>query len=154
MRFYVLRDLIAFVQAIDSGASVSYGKQLTFHHSIYAFAEEDRPLCMLLAELVHVYQEHYEQFRRSTFATVQGLRQLNLSRANRDWFFRLMEGQTLEVEFSSGVSAQVTVSHSGKRGQRPFLLQFLWISAVQAETAFRFLWIRIPMVFREKTAGM
>ena len=71
-RFYVLRDLIAFVQAIDSGASVSYGKQLTFHHSIYAFAEEDRPLCMLLAELVHVYQEHYEQFRRSTFATVQG----------------------------------------------------------------------------------
>ena len=35
-RFYVLRDLIAFVQAIDSGASVSYGKQLTFHHSIYA----------------------------------------------------------------------------------------------------------------------
>lgn len=28
-------------------SSVSYGKQLTFHHSIYAFAEEDRPLCML-----------------------------------------------------------------------------------------------------------
>ena len=115
-RFYVLRDLTAFVQAIDSGASVSYGKQLTFHHSIYAFAEEDRPLCMLLAELVHVYQEHYEQFRRSTFATVQGLRQLNLSRANRDRFFRLMEGQTLEVEFSSGASAQVMVSHSGKEG--------------------------------------
>ena len=113
VRQYVIKDLAAFVEALDTGASVSYGKQLTFHHSIFAFDKEDRPLCSLLIELVHVYQEHYEQFRRSTYATIQGLRQLNLSRANRDRFFRLMEGRTLEIEQSLGNQTSVQVCRLG-----------------------------------------
>lgn len=108
-RMYVLKDLTAFVQAVESGALVSYGKQLNFHHSIAAFAEEDRPLCALLVELVNVYQEHFEQFRKSSFVTVQGLRELNLSRANRDRFFRLMEGRELELEDASGSRHLVSV---------------------------------------------
>lgn len=106
-RLCLLKDLTAFVQAVESGASVSYGKNLSFHHSICAFLEEDRPLCRLLVELVHVYQEHYEQFKKSAFATVQGLRELNLSRANRDRFFQLMDGKTLEVEKADG--SRITV---------------------------------------------
>lgn len=109
-RLYVLKDLTAFVEAVETGASVNYGKNLAFHHSLSAFDEEDRPLCALLVELVNVYQEHYEQFRKSTFVTVQGLRELVLNRANRDRFFRLMEGRMLEVELISGSRIQVQVN--------------------------------------------
>lgn len=108
-RFYIIKDLIAFAQAVHTGASVSYGKQMTFHHSLNAFAEADRELCAFLLELVQVYQEHFEQFRKSSFVTMQGLRVLNLNRANRDRFFQLMEDRTLEVEFSDGSHQTVTV---------------------------------------------
>lgn len=128
-RLYVLKDLTAFVQAVESGALVSYGKQLSFHHSIAAFVEEDRPLCALLVELVNVYQEHLQQIRRSSFVTVQGLRQLTLSKANRDRFFRLMEGRELELENTSGdrllvtvrkepVRLALTIARTGKDGIR------------------------------------
>lgn len=101
-RLYVLKDLVAFTEAVKTGTLVTYGKQLSFHHSLNAFAEEDRPLVSLLTQLVNIYQEHFEQFRKSTYVTVQGLRELNLSRANRDRFFALMEGHRLEVEGSGG----------------------------------------------------
>ena len=108
-RLYVLKDLKAFTEAVETGALVSYGKQLEFHHSINAFVEEDRPLVSMLLQLVNVYQEHYKQFRKSSFVTVQGLRELNLSRANRDWFFKQMEGRELEVEGSDGICTAVQV---------------------------------------------
>ncbi len=108
-RLCLIKDLTAFVQALESGASVAYGKNPAFHHSVYAFLEEDRPLCRLLMELVHVYQEHYEQFKKSAFATVQGLRELNLSSANRGRFFRLMDGKSLEIEKADGTRCTVLV---------------------------------------------
>lgn len=108
-RLYILKDLTAFVQAVETGTLVSYGKQLSFHHSPAAFAEEDRPLVSLVMELVNIYQEHYEQFRKSSYVTVQGLRQLTLSRSNRDRFFGLMDGRKLEVEDGTGSRFQVMV---------------------------------------------
>lgn len=127
-RMYVLKDLTAFVQALESGAFVTYGKHLGFHHSIHAFVSEDRPLVSFLAELVNVYQEHYEQFRKSSYVTVQGLRSLSVSRANRDWFFRLMKGRKLEIEIGGGsffaeviempIQLNVTVRKTGRDGIR------------------------------------
>ncbi|WP_418452669.1 DEAD/DEAH box helicase [Candidatus Ventrimonas sp.] len=114
-RFYIIKDLMAFAEAVRTGASVSYGKQLTFHHSLNAFAEEDRELCTLLLELVQVYQEHFEQFRKSSFVTMQGLRTLNLNRANRDRFFQLMENRNLEVEFGDGTHCTVQVKQDCMR---------------------------------------
>ena len=108
-RMYVLKDLVAFTEAVKAGTLVTYGKQFSFHHSLIAFVEEDRPLVSLLMQLVNVYQEHFEQFRKSSFVTVQGLRELNLSRANRDRFFRLMEGKELEVETRTGSRMTVQV---------------------------------------------
>ncbi len=108
-RFYMIKDLLAFAQAVRTGASVSYGKQLTFHHSLNAFAEEDRGLCAFLLELVQVYQEHFEQFRKGSFATMQELRSLSLNRANRDRFFQLMEERELEIEFGDGTCQTVKV---------------------------------------------
>ena len=114
-RFYIIKDLMAFAEAVRTGASVSYGKQLTFHHSLNAFAEGDRELCALLLELVQVYQEHFEQFRKSSFVTMQGLRTLNLNRANRDRFFQLMENRDLEVEFGDGSHFTVKVKQDCMR---------------------------------------
>ena len=114
-RFYIIKDLMAFAEAVRTGASVSYGKQLTFHHSLNAFAQEDRELCALLLELVQVYQEHFEQFRKSSFVTMQGLRTLNLNRANRDRFFQLMENRELEVEFGDGSHVNVKVQQECMR---------------------------------------
>ncbi|WP_182431753.1 DEAD/DEAH box helicase [Clostridium sp. AF32-12BH] len=114
-RFYIIKDLMAFAEAVRTGASVSYGKQLTFHHSLNAFAQEDRELCALLLELVQVYQEHFEQFRKSSFVTMQGLRTLNLNRANRDRFFQLMENRQLEVEFGDGSHVNVKVQQECMR---------------------------------------
>ena len=114
-RFYIIKDLMSFAEAVRTGASVSYGKQLTFHHSLNAFAEEDRELCALLLELVQVYQEHFEQFRKSSFVTMQGLRTLNLNRANRDRFFQLMENRDLEVEFGDGSHCNVKVKQECMR---------------------------------------
>lgn len=107
-RLYVVKDLTAFVQALQTGAFVTYGKQLGFHHNISAFVPEDRPLVSFLTELVNVYEEHYEQFRKSSYVTVQGLRSLLVSRANRDRFFDLMEGRKLEIE-TGGSSFPVEV---------------------------------------------
>lgn len=108
-RTYVVKDLAEFVHAVESGTQISYGKTLSFHHSLDSFVEEDRPLCAFLMELVNVYQEHFEQFRKSSFVTVKELRELNLSRGNRDRFFKLMEGRELEVEDLQGNSMQMKV---------------------------------------------
>lgn len=108
-RMYVLKDLAAFAEAIRTGALVNYGKQFGFHHSLNAFAEEDRPMVSLVMQLVDIYQEHYEQFRKSSFVTMPALRELNLSQANRDRFFSLMEGRELEVECRNGETTTVLV---------------------------------------------
>ncbi len=108
-RLYMIKDITEFVRALGSGAFVSYGRQLGFHHSEAAFVPEDRPLVSFVSELVHVYQEHYEQFRRSACVSVQGLRSLHLNRSSRDRFFRLMMGRSLEVETGERESFTVEV---------------------------------------------
>ena len=108
-RLYVVKDLVAFARAVETGAYVEYGKNLGFHHSLGVFAEEDRKLAAMLLELVEGYQEHYEQFSKSTFVTVQGLRELMLNRAGRDRFFKLMAGKELETEDRRGSRRTVKI---------------------------------------------
>lgn len=114
-RLYVIKDLVAFARAVETGAYVEYGKNLGFHHSLGVFAEEDRKLAAMLLELVEGYQEHYEQFSKSTFVTVQGLRELMLNRAGRDRFFHLMDGKELETKDRRGTVRTVKV-RSGSVG--------------------------------------
>lgn len=128
-RLYVVKDLVAFARAVETGAYVEYGKNLGFHHSLGVFAEEDRKLAAMLLELVEGYQEHYEQFRKSTFVTVQGLRELLLNRAGRDRFFKLMAGKEMEMEDRRGnrrlvkirtgtVGLHVRIEKAGRDGIR------------------------------------
>lgn len=111
-RLYVLKDLAAFAKALETGAYVEYGKNLGFHHSLGVFAEQDRKLAAMVLELVEGYQEHYEQFQKSTFVTVQGLRTLMLNRSWRDRFFKLMLGKELEILDRRG-NRQIVMIQSG-----------------------------------------
>ena len=95
---YVIRDLTAFAQAMNHGTYVEYGKNFAFYHSLDAFTPESRPLVEFVVELVNVYRDYYAQFRRTSFDSHPPLRELNLSRENRDRFFAIVAGQTLEVE--------------------------------------------------------
>lgn len=127
-RYYILKELTSFVRAMETGSQVTYGRHLEFHHSMEAFAAEDRPLVAFLVELVSLYQEHYEQFKKSAYVTVEGLREMNLNRANRDRFFRIMEGRKLTVERWDATCQvdlrddpfllEVTVERAGRDGIR------------------------------------
>ena len=108
-RLYMVKDLASFANAVENGTYVEYGKNLAFHHSPSAFVKESRPLLEFVLEIVDSYCEHYEQFQKSSFSTKPVLRFLNLSRANRDRFFRIMMGKTLEIEDYKGQKRQLAV---------------------------------------------
>lgn len=108
-RLYMVKDLAAFANAVENGTYVEYGKNLAFHHTPSAFAKESRPLLEFVQEIVNAYCEHYEQFQKSSFSTKPVLRFLNLSRANRDRFFGIMMGETLEFEDYKGQKRQLMI---------------------------------------------
>ncbi|WP_349947892.1 SNF2 helicase associated domain-containing protein [Lacrimispora sp. BS-2] len=108
-RLYMVKDLAAFANAVQNGTYVEYGKNLAFHHTPSAFAKESRPLLEFVQEIVNAYCEHYEQFQKSSFSTKPVLRLLNLSRANRDRFFGIMMGETLEFEDYKGKKRQLAI---------------------------------------------
>lgn len=108
-RFYIVKDLIAFTDAMANGAYVEYSKTLSFHHNPDVFDEADRKMVELVTELVGAYKECYVQFQKSAYATIPTIRQLNLSRSNRDRFFGLLLGRRLEVEDVRGTGRTMKV---------------------------------------------
>jgi SNF2 family DNA or RNA helicase len=108
-RMYLIKDLVSFAKAVENGSYVEYGKNLAFHHDLSVFTPESRPLVEFIIELVNAYCEHYEQFKRGSVTNIPVLRFLNLSRANRDRFFRLISGCQLELEDYRGAKRLVKV---------------------------------------------
>ena len=104
-RLYRIKDLLSFAQAMRHGTYVEYGKNFAFYHSLDAFTPKSRPLVEFVVELVNTYRDYYSQFRRSSFETQPPLREIHLSRENRDRFFTLTENQVLETEIGTGSSA-------------------------------------------------
>lgn len=128
-RLYVVKDLTAFARAMEQGAYVEYGKSLAFHHSRENFAGECQELLSFVMELMGTYREHYEQFHKSVYASVPSVRELNISRSNRDRFFGILTGGEAEVQDGSGTKRRVrivkenpeiviTVKKAGKKGLR------------------------------------
>ncbi len=126
-RLYLVKDLTVFAKAVENDTYAEYGKNLAFHHNPAVFVKNSRPLLEFILELVNVYCEHHEQFQKSTFSARPALRFLNVSRANRDRFFRIMKGRTLELEDYRGQKRQlqivernpdlnVSVRHQGRDG--------------------------------------
>ena len=108
-RFYVIRDLSAFVKAVEQGAYVEYGKQLAFHHDLETFSEECRPLVSLVCQLMELYEECFRQIRGNSFGTAPALRELSLSRGARDHFLKKLSGMELEVEDVRGLKSRLFV---------------------------------------------
>lgn len=97
-KMYAVKDLVTFAQAVEFERFVEYGKGLSFHHSIQAFAPECRPLVLFLSEMVSAYRDHYTQMKKGPWDTEPILKELILGRTGRERFFSFMEGQLLECE--------------------------------------------------------
>jgi len=115
-RPYVIKDLAAFARAMEQGAYVEYGKNLAFHHTIGAFSRECRELLQLVLEMVGTYEEHYGQFRKSSYLPVPVLRELDISKSSRDRFFALLAGKQVDGEDPRGFQQQVRVVRRNPEG--------------------------------------
>ena len=90
-RFYELKDLSAFKEAVEHGAYVSYGRELAFYHHKTAFSPESRGLLSLITGLT---------------GTQGPMGLIPLSRMSRDVLFDLVSGQEIEIRLW-GVGKQV-----------------------------------------------
>ena len=106
-RYYVLKDLAAFGEAMSSKRLVEYGKNLAFHHDIDAFADDSAPMAELILELATAYRDSYQQFKGSLAASCPPLREVILNRANRDRLFSLLLNRELEVQGEGWIKNKV-----------------------------------------------
>ena len=93
-RFYVLKDLGAFREAVESGTYVEYGRDLGFHHQKSAFAKESQGLLSLLLGVTE---------------NQKAVRDIVLSRMNRDRFFGMLTGRQMDVQLAGGMRARMSV---------------------------------------------
>ena len=114
-RFYVVKDLSAFAEAVDGGLMVRYGKQFGFHHSLSAFTEESRPLAQFLLDLVHTYRDYYAQFHHTGLTAVPAFRSIRLNKGDLDRFFGLVMGKVLETEDGRGQRNRLFVTEGSPR---------------------------------------
>lgn len=94
-RFYGLRDLNAFREAVENGTYVEYGKELGFHHRRSAFEEESQGLLSLLFGVTE---------------NQRAARDISLSRMNLDRFFGMVMGREIEVRLDGGTHSRMTVT--------------------------------------------
>lgn len=109
-RFYVIRDLPSFGEAVDSGTMVHYGKNFAFHHSLSAFTPESRPMAEFLMDLIHTYRDYYAHFHRTGGSAVPAFRSIQLNKGDLDRFFELVMGQMLETEDHRGQRRKLLVT--------------------------------------------
>ncbi len=126
-RMYVIRDLMAFARAMEQGSRVEYGKNLGFYHRQEVFSEDSQELLTLVLELLGNYREYYAQFQKSVFSPAPVVRELNITRVNRDRFLGMLVGQEVESEDQKGEGRKlrvvrenpdmvVTVRKAGEKG--------------------------------------
>ena len=114
-RFYVLKDLASFADAVDGGTFVRYGKTFAFHHSLSAFTPKSRPMAEFLMDQIHAYRDYYAHFHRGAVTSVPGVRAIQLDKGSRDRFFRLVTGEGLEVEDNRGGRRNLLVAEENPR---------------------------------------
>lgn len=93
-RFYVLRDLNAFREAVEHGTYVEYGKDLGFHHQKSVFAEESQGLLSLIMSVTE---------------NQKAVRDMGLGPMDRDRFFSMVMGREIEVRLPGSSRARMSV---------------------------------------------
>ena len=109
-RFYVVRDLAALADAVENGTYVEYGKNLAFHHNRSAFDQQSQPLLEFLLEMIHINCEQYEHVSKSAYSPRPVFRSLNLTKAARDRFFQMSQGQTIDFEDYKGRKQKLLIT--------------------------------------------
>ncbi len=94
IRYYAIRDLNSFKESVEAGSFVEYGKDLAFHHQKSAFSEDSQELLSLLMSITE---------------NQKAVRNLVLSRMNRDRFFQIMMNREMEVILPGGMRTRMTV---------------------------------------------
>ncbi len=105
-RQYVIRNIRSFLTAVEGEEEVSYGKQLSFRHSLSAFDKPSQALIGLLRQDA----AEYEAMRVSPYPDCPGAtaRQILLSPYCLDELFDLYRGETLPMGSRSGVRFRET----------------------------------------------
>lgn len=60
-QMYIIRDMFGFTQAIEKQEMLSYGKKLTFYHTMEVFSEESLPLVEFLLDWAAQNKRHFMQ---------------------------------------------------------------------------------------------
>lgn len=97
-RKYVIKDIYEFVQNVERGREISYGKYLSFVHNIDSF---DGPSQKLISFLVKHMRKGYYGYLNRYKEPYHGLgsnRVLSLTEDNFPEFFDIMENRTIEFE--------------------------------------------------------
>ena len=101
-RYYLVKDLTAFAQAVRENSYVEYSKTFGFHHCAAAFTPESRGLLALVMELAEL---------------VKPQREAELAPVHRDRFFDLVMDRMIEVQLPSGTKTRLRVERRDPRLQ-------------------------------------
>lgn len=112
---YIVKNLLEFAQAVNSGKRVEYGKGMAFEHVPSAFAPESRPFLDLLLEEADAYIRHYEEMRGHAGLPLPVMRALTLGSAARDRLFDLLEGKEVQTEDEKGAERVCQVERKDPR---------------------------------------
>lgn len=95
---YVLKDLHAFLEAMEKKEKVDYGKKLGFIHEVGAFTRESRELVAFLGKYVGEYRYHHgaEGFTRYYYFTA--MRALGLSGESLGALLHLLTGKQILLD--------------------------------------------------------
>ncbi|MCM1057971.1 MAG: SNF2 helicase associated domain-containing protein [Firmicutes bacterium] len=105
---YVLKDVFAFVRALEQNESFPYGRKLTFVHTREAFAEESRGLVDFVRDWVESnrerYSRSYNRYSRSLYGYLSDyiytsqLRELPLTDIQLEDFLNALGGRAFRGE--------------------------------------------------------
>ncbi len=111
VRQYVVKNINELCINIRNGSTVSYGKQLTFNHSLYNFDEQSQKLAKLLMNKSY---ERMIEFRNSYYQYDDFKRDMYLKPVVIDQLFDILNGTELKVITSNNEGMLLCVDETPK----------------------------------------
>ena len=94
---YVIKNLYEFVDDIQSGAQVAYGKDLEVVHHIDIFEEKSKELVTFIMAKVAETRTFLNEIAYSNYGRLPKKRHITLTPSVLDDFFQIMEGKTITM---------------------------------------------------------
>lgn len=94
---YVIKNLYDFVDAIQSGAQVAYGKDLEVVHHIDIFEEKSKELVTFIMAKVAETRTFLNEIDYYNYGRLPKKRHITLTPSVLDDFFQIMEGKTITI---------------------------------------------------------